>query len=232
MYKVLYENIIIDVLDTIKYMRYLPRSNKFVPANLSNANCIQASYKNTYYYTTDIKYPKCLECKTVVLEEISETEYEQLRSMLSNNSEGSAQESVLAQLKAQKIQQMKLACNNAIVSGITLTLSDGLDYHFELTLEDQINLMTIESQIAAGASELIYHGTGQLCKLFSANDLLKVIAEANRHKNYHQTYFNSLRNYINYLLDSESVLAVTYGMTFPKQYNSSGLAHLLKQSSV
>jgi hypothetical protein len=35
---------------------------------------------------------------------------------------------------------MKNKCNQAIISGVDITLSNNETYHFDLTIEDQLNL--------------------------------------------------------------------------------------------
>jgi hypothetical protein len=48
--------------------------------------------------------------------------------------------STLEFAKNYKIDEMKDMCNKAITNGVDVMLSDGQIYHFDLTIEDQLNL--------------------------------------------------------------------------------------------
>ena len=50
---------------------------------------------------------------------------------------------VLDAVRAHKTKRMSEECNNAIVKGIFVVLSDELVHHFELQVEDQINLLSL-----------------------------------------------------------------------------------------
>ena len=43
MYKFIYNNNVIDVVDKIKYLRYLEKSKRTVVTDSSSANCVQGS---------------------------------------------------------------------------------------------------------------------------------------------------------------------------------------------
>jgi hypothetical protein len=90
-------------------------------------------------------------------------------------------------------------------------LSDYESYNFKLTAEDQLNLISIEGQLNAGAETVIYHATGQPCRVFSRDDMLKVIKAFRQHVTYHTTYFNVAKQYINSLTDIEKINQFSYG---------------------
>jgi predicted DNA-binding ArsR family transcriptional regulator len=46
------------------------------------------------------------------------------------------------------------------------------------------------------------------------------MAAVNKHKTYHTTYYNSLKNYINSLQTIEEIAAITYGIEIPDEYKS------------
>ena len=98
-----------------------------------------------------------------------------------------------------------------IVNGFKITLSDGETYHFKLTAEDQLNLLSIENQLNTGASSILYHATGMPCKLFHRKDMLKVITSFRKHVLYHTTYFNVAKQYINTLTDAKKIETFAYG---------------------
>jgi predicted DNA-binding ArsR family transcriptional regulator len=47
-----------------------------------------------------------------------------------------------------------------------------------------------------------------------------IIDGAEAHKNYHMTYYNALKAYINSLENIEDIAAVTYGTAVPEEFQS------------
>lgn len=132
-------------------------------------------------------------------------------------------------VKDSKIQYMSYLCNQTIVNGIDVTLSDGNMYHFSLTENDQTNLMERQAQVMSGALQVSYHADGELCTYYSAEDMMKIIQSSIFHKDYQTTYFNSLKHYINSLETMEEVSAIEYGIEIPVEYRSQPLKDLLAQ---
>lgn len=118
------------------------------------------------------------------------------------------------------IAAMSDACNQAIVSGVDVTLSDGGIYHFSLGLEDQLNLMNLQSMVLSGAESVPYHADGAGCRYYSADDFNKIAEAAIAWKLYHESYFNSLREYIKSLNTNEELGNVEYGMEIPEEYQT------------
>lgn len=118
------------------------------------------------------------------------------------------------------IAAMSDACNQAIVSGVDVTLSDGGTYHFGLSIEDQINMMNLQSMVLSGAESVPYHADGAGCRYYSADDFNKIAEAATAWKLYHESYFNSLREYIKSLNTNEELGDVEYGMEIPEEYQT------------
>ena len=137
----------------------------------------------------------------------------------------------LDDIKEAKIEEMSAKCNEVITNGFNVVLSDGENYHFSLTVQDQLNLITLSS-IAASSDEdnIPYHADGGLCKYYSAKDIVTIVNSATAYKTYHVTYFNSLKSYISSLNDINSVLAITYGIEIPNEYQSDILKELNLQA--
>lgn len=125
------------------------------------------------------------------------------------------------------INQMSAACNAAIVGGVDVTLSDGQTYHFSLNLEDQLNLLSLQGMIANGAEAVPYHADGEECRFFSTDDFTAVTTAATNWKLYNESYFNSLRAYIQSMETMEELLAVEYGMEVPAEYQTVVLQQML-----
>jgi len=126
-----------------------------------------------------------------------------------------------------KLKEMSNQCNKIIVAGFNVTLSDGESHHFDLTLEDQLNLFDAAASIEKGETEIPYHASGEICKFYGADDMKLIIEAASQLKQYHTTYFNSLKVYINSLTEVEDVVAIAYGVAIPDEYMSEVLKSLL-----
>ena len=137
-------------------------------------------------------------------------------------------EEPLNTIKANKTAEMSAACRAAIVAGFDVTLSDGKDHHFSLTVEDQLNLNALFGLLASGAQQVPYHADGETCVYFTAADMQTVVQEATAHKTYHESYFNSLKAYIASKRTAASVDAIEYGTEIPEQYQSDVLKALLE----
>ena len=137
-------------------------------------------------------------------------------------------EEPLNTIKANKTAEMSAACRAAIVAGFDVTLSDGKDHHFSLTVEDQLNLNALFGLLATGAEQVPYHADGETCMYFAATDMQTVVQEATAHKTYHESYFNSLKAYIASKRTAASVHAIEYGTEIPEQYQSDVLKALLE----
>lgn len=135
-------------------------------------------------------------------------------------------------LKSEKIKETSYMCNQIITNGFDIVLSDNIAYHFSLTIQDQLNLITLSTMISNGETEIPYHADGQLCKIFSAEDMTNIIQMATTFKTYHTTYYNSLKSYIQSLDTREEIGKVSYGMNIPDEYQSEVLKDLIKKMSM
>ena len=123
-------------------------------------------------------------------------------------------------VKAAKIAEMNATCNKVIENGIDVMLTDGQIYHFSLTTQDQLNLITLQSMIVAGETAIPYHADGELCRYYTVEDISIVMDSATAHKTFHVTYFNSLKVYVNALDNITDISAVQYGTENPEEYQS------------
>lgn len=134
-------------------------------------------------------------------------------------------------VRAAKTAEMSTVCNQVIENGIDVILSDGKTYHFSLTTQDQLNLITLQSMIVAGETMIPYHADGELCRYYSVEDISVVMDSATAHKTFHVTYYNSLKVYIDALDDITAISAVQYGMDVPVEYQSDILKALYASMS-
>ena len=87
MYKIIENNQIIDVMDSIKFVKYLPRSKKIIAVDEKQANGCVSSSGNEIYHLLGTPYNFAETRKTVRYELISAEEYERLTHQLKNNQE-------------------------------------------------------------------------------------------------------------------------------------------------
>lgn len=106
------------------------------------------------------------------------------------------EEPTIDYVRASKIAELKYNCNKAITNGIDIKLSDGETRHFSMSLEDQINLLTM----AYLSDESVY----------STEDMKTIIAETNAFKNNHIAKFKQLKDRVNSLNTIQEVSAVNY----------------------
>lgn len=138
-----------------------------------------------------------------------------------------AVETTIAFLREMKIKEMNFACGSTITDGFYVELSDGKVHHFSLTIQDQLNLVTLSEMLAAEAEVIPYHADGELCKGYSPDDISTILSEATKHKIYHTTYFNSLKAYINSLENAEDIREIKYGIEIPENYQSDVLKAMI-----
>lgn len=131
--------------------------------------------------------------------------------------------------KTAKISEMSVACNDAIVSGVDVVLSDGNTHHFSLSIEDQLNLISLQGMVSSGAEAVPYHADGEECCYYSADDFTAIATAATEWKLYQESYFNSLRAYIQSMETMEELLAVEYGMKVPLEYQTDVLRQIMSQ---
>lgn len=110
-------------------------------------------------------------------------------------------------------------------------MSDGQSYHFSLTTQDQLNLITLSSLVVSGQTEIPYHADGELCRYYSVEDINTILNTTTAFKTYHVTYFNSLKAYVESLATIEEISAIEYGCVIPEEYQSDILKDLVAQMS-
>lgn len=215
MYKFIYEGKVIDVVDKIRYLRYLKKSKHVVGSDSSSANCVQASNGIDVYGIQGAKLPEYLNYKKVIIRQVDEDEYKKLKQLLNNSITITADTVELQQAKSSKVHELEENCKKIIKDGIIVTLSDGQTHTFELTVEDQLNLAVIHNKILQGALSCIYHEKGKVCRRYDSDDLLTIIEAANKHVEYNTTYFNLMKNCIYNMYNIEKIKGIHYGDELP-----------------
>lgn len=228
MYKIIRNDKVVDVVKNPYFVNILPTGNVVI-SDKSNANGIIGSDDLTIYSFSPNKREDII---TATAEKISVEEFNKLKDLLNSNAEVSADISALAEAKQLMIHKLSSICKNKIVAGFSVKLSDGEQHEFKLTTEDQLNLMMIENQFAAGAKTFVYHATNQPCKIFLREDIGKIIEAFKRHTLYHTTYFNAAKHHIKSLTNIEEVNLFTYGDDVSNTIEDIVLRQILKNGGV
>lgn len=207
MYKIIKNNAIIDIVKTPYFVRFLP-SGYIALTDKASAQGIVGSDGKTAYSFKPVDNHKIA---VVRIEEITEEEFNRLQSLLNSDQELCADESVLKQVRDRILTRLSNICKNKIKDGFNIILSDNKSYHFDLTAEDQLNLLALENQLNSGATTFIYHAANQPCQVFKRADMSKIIKAFRQHILYHTTYFNVVKQYINMMTDIEKIELFAYG---------------------
>jgi hypothetical protein len=223
MYKVIHDDKIIDVVKHPKFIKFLA-SGHIAMTDYSSAQGLVGSDNSTLYCFAPVNDRNLTNVKIV---KINEAELNRLSGLLSSGQVISADESALVKAKREKLSSLSSSCKNKIVAGFTIELSDG-EQNFKLTTEDQLNLMQIENQLSSGESYFVYHATNQPCRIYTKEDMLKVISAFRRHVLYHTTYYNVVKQYINSLTDIEKVNMLSYGDDVSDMVDDAILKQILK----
>ena len=222
-FKVIKGSKIIDVLESPYFLRFLPSGHIAFTDRLSAQGITSRDCSIVYSLQDEVTADFC----TVSVEEISIEEFRRLKGLLNSCGSVSADEHLLAQAKDAKISSLSASCKEAITNGFTIKLSNGKQ-HFRLTAEDQLNLTIIENQLAAGEIQFIYHATNQPCKLYSREDMVKIVRAFRKHVLYHTTYYNAVKQHVNSLLDVEKVNSFSYGTDISEMVKDPAIRQILK----
>ena len=208
-YKVIKNKEFIGVGTTLNLRRFQNKHQIMLICNESQVQYIQLGdvlYRANWMWpeiTDSVKY----EIADVI--RIEKDEYDLLLKAVETNEEIAIEEDPIVEIetvvvenptidyvRSSKISELKRDCNKAITNGVDIKLSDGETRHFSMSLEDQINLLTM----AYLADESVY----------SADDMKTIIAETNAFKNSHIAKFKKLKDRVNSLNTIQEVSAVNY----------------------
>jgi hypothetical protein len=225
MYKILHDNKVIDVVRDPKFLRFLA-SGHIAFTDKSSANGILGSDGHTAY---SFNKSSRSDIKVVKIEEISYNEFSRLRSLLNSGIEASVVDATEKAVAINnKLRQLSTICNNKIIAGFSIILSDGERYRFKLTTEDQLNLIILENQLNAGAETVLYHASDMPCKYFMREDMLKVINAFKKHVLYHTTYFNAVKQYLKTLNKVDEIASFTYGTSITHTVTNYAIRKILE----
>lgn len=205
MYKIIYNNVVIDVLESIRYGKYISNTGRVIATNKTDANCIVASNLKDRYLLKGVPVPEGCTYVPVSVVPITSEEYFALLE-----TDKSPADTGIRRLKEKKIDELRTCCNKNILEGLQVELSDNKLHHFALSIEDQLNLLEIRSLIASGETSFIYHESGGEYKEFSKEDMEIILSEAFKFKQNQLLTFNKLKKHVNQLTNIDKISKVTY----------------------
>jgi hypothetical protein len=240
-YKLLKNNSIIGVSTSLNFLKLQKKHSLLIPATIDEVEYIISN--GNLYRDVWMKKPASskiyYEQVSIIL--IAEEEYNLLSATLKTEQEifveeenFEIEEPILLEsnptfdyIQKVKLLEMKSICNKTIINGFNIILSDGQNSHFSLQITDQLNISKLNERAQKGENNLPYHADGELCRFYSAKDIMAINRKMEDFIEYHTTYYNSLKNYINSLENEENIAQVTYGMDIPLEYQSEVFKNLL-----
>ena len=208
-FKVIHNGRIVDAVQHPQYVRILA-NGQIILSSKVGADGIIGSDGVTIYISN--RNAPSTDLPIVEFIAITENEYNFLVDYLNKADDLADKDIALVQLRQNKIAELSTQCQQQIFEGVTLKLSDNNEHNFKFTVEDQLNLLQLENLIHNGAESVIYHETGEPCKVFSKQDMLLILRAFRSHVTYHTTYFNVAKQYINSLTSVAEIDRVYYGM--------------------
>lgn len=212
MFKVLSGNLVVDVLQKVKWIRFLRKFDDIIVTDKTSADGFYGSDNKTIYRLEGRYCPPSKTYKIGTLIAITEEEYKYLSQQLTANSSLGLDLDRLREVRSIKISQLSSICKEKISEGIKIKLSDQKYHSFSLTLEDQQNINSLYAEVLRGAKVGLYHEDNKLCQFFSAIDIKTLFQESQKHIKYHTTYFNLLKNKIGEITSVADIQEIYYGV--------------------
>ena len=116
-------------------------------------------------------------------------------------------------IKAEKIDEIKKDCEDYIYAGTSVTYTDGNTEHFTYNLADQSNISEMFTAVMAGATEYPYHADGEICKIYTKEQIVTIYGTLSLFKTEATTYHNSLKAQINAMTDADAISAIKFKET-------------------
>lgn len=136
----------------------------------------------------------------------------------------------LPAVKAAKEKELSNACNAAIVAGMDVETSRGTE-HFSLQETDQINLTAAYNAILSGSASYPYHADGQLCRMFTAEEITALSNASISHKLYHTTLCNHLLTWARRAETAEELRGIAYSADGLPEDLAANMAQVLAASA-
>lgn len=146
-----------------------------------------------------------------VMETITITEKVQ-KWILDENKITEQTQVILQSLKDAKNKELNDLCTKQIYSGIDIETTVGTE-HFSLTDVDQLNIKALYDKALSGDASLLYHSDGNLCRLFTSDEIIALMNAALYHVTYYTTLCNHLHVQVNNMRSEARINEVQFDVS-------------------
>ena len=116
----------------------------------------------------------------------------------------------LEEVRAAKITEFNTICNETIIAGQDITLSDGNTIHFSYTAFDQANLGN-GANLALSTNESVpYYDSNNNCYIFKPMDMVTIYASCQGYVTYLLTLDHHLESMIKKMDDKDAIKALVF----------------------
>ena len=238
-YKIIVDDCFIGIATSADFIKFQKKHNILLSCKESEAQfilfnnvlyraswMISASTSNQTYKNAEVIEISDDEYKILVSGE--DVQGEEILSETIDNNElpvivDNIEKATIEYVKEQKIASLRKDCDNAILNGVDVILADGFEYHFSMTIQDQLNLNAICSMIERGETNIIYHADGEPYRQFSNQEILDIVTAAYNNRVYQTVYYSCLKEYVNSLDNMIDVNQIVYGVAIPENFQSETL---------
>ena len=134
-------------------------------------------------------------------------------SWIPNEIPGRSPTDLINEAKTTKIAEIKQSCEDYIYAGADVTYSDNTTEHFTYSLADQSNISEMFTAVMAGATEYPYHADGEICKIYTKEQIVTIYGTLSLFKTEATTYHNSLKAQVNAMTDIDAISAIKFKET-------------------
>ena len=142
-YKIVYNNLILDILKNPVFVKYSFKSKRFLVSDGVSADGVMSRIRDEVYLFKTIDGVDNL--KVITMIEIAENEYlSLLHSIVDESNIMSVRGYAMSiqEIRQKKIDEMNEVCHETILNGFDIVLSDGIRYHFLQTSLESPSFIT------------------------------------------------------------------------------------------
>ena len=100
----------------------------------------------------------------------------------------------------QKVNEFSKICQQTIENGADIVFdeadAENTTEHFDFTTEDQANINSMFNAVLLGATEYPYHSKGNICKVYSKDQISKIYITMQATVTGQISYYNAMKNYL------------------------------------
>lgn len=126
----------------------------------------------------------------------------------------------LTEAKNYQLEIVNKECTETIYEGINVETSKGTE-HFSLTEADQLNITALQAKCMSSAKSVPYHSSGQICREFTADEMIHIADKAMEYVVYCTTLCNHIRAWINRTETVGEVISIHFNSALPDDLQES-----------